>query len=85
LQEVFPSKELLFCRKKFQLAACGACLPTAFISFGCPKETEPKKKHHAQQLWNFACTLPYAHQKARQNSEFTPRVDKPTALLLLKF
>jgi hypothetical protein len=27
----------------------GACLPTAFISFGCPKETEPKKKHHETQ------------------------------------
>jgi hypothetical protein len=27
----------------------GTGLPTAFISFGCPKETEPKKKHHETQ------------------------------------
>jgi hypothetical protein len=33
----------------FEYIFIDICLPTAFISFGCPKETEPKKRHHETQ------------------------------------
>jgi hypothetical protein len=57
----------------------GTGLPTAFISFGCPKETEPKKRHHETQPEISFVAQPNAAQWPR-NFRFARFVDVPRTI-----